>query len=163
MAKPRYLIVDGCPAPYEVAAQIHMTLRRAGQAASSIYRGSDAKALLHAHGKMDQAEIHADPRYANISNPEGQSEHDLHSDGVGNRGPIGRRLAPWQVGVDSGTDDQASKNRVTSAARSYGWAVKHPYTRGVEGHHWCFQSPPRPRNPWQRIRIAFWRRTLPRR
>lgn len=157
---PKYLIVDDCPAPYEVAAQIHMVLRRANQTANSIYRGSDAKALLHAHGKMDQAEIHI--AFPAISNPEGRSQHDLHSDGVGNAGPVGRRLAPWQVGVDSGTDDQAAKDRVTNAAKSYGWLVKHPYSRGVEGHHWCFASPPRPRNLWQRARIAYWRRVLPR-
>lgn len=165
--KPKYLVVygsgapgpDGCPCPYEVAAQVHMVLRKARQAASSVYRGSDAVAILHAHGKHTQAEIHV--LFPDISNPEGESEHDLHSDGVGNAGPVGRRLAPWQVGVDSGTNDQASKDRVTRAARAFGWNVSHPYQRGVEGHHWCFRSPPRPRNPWQRARIAFWRRTLP--
>lgn len=156
-------MVDDCPCPYEVAAQIHMVLMKAHQTASSIYRGSDAIAILHAHGKMDQAEIHADPEYHDSSNPEGQSQHDLHSDGVANKGPVGRPLQSWSVGVDSGTDDQASKDAIQRAAAAYGWRVHHPYSRGVEGHHWSFVSfPNNKKRPWQWGRILYYRRRLPR-
>lgn len=158
MAKPKYLIVDGCPAPYYVAPYIALVLQRAGQTASSIYRGEDAKALLHSLGKHTQAEIHV--MYPAISNPPGRSQHELKSDGFGNRGPVGRNLEPWQVGVDSGGNDDASKQRIEAAARHFGWEVRHPYPRGVEGHHWCFAKQPKPRNLRQRLLIARTRAKL---
>lgn len=139
---PKFLLVDSCPCPYEVAPQVYMVLRRAGQFASSIYRGEDAKALLHAHGKHTQAEIHA--MLPTISNPPGMSEHECRSDGVGKAGPVGRKLPGWQVGVDSGGNSEHDKQAIAHAASSYGWKVEHHYSRGVEGHHWCFAGPPRP-------------------
>jgi hypothetical protein len=141
---------------------VHIVLREAGQGATSIYRGEDAKALLHRHGKRTQAEIHADPRFAAISNQAGRSQHELRSDGVGNPGPVGRRLAEWQIGVDSGADDAGAKARVEAAGHKHGFTVRHPYSRGVEGHHWCFTAQPRPRNLRQRARVVFLRATLPR-
>lgn len=142
--KPKFLVIDGCPAPYDWAPYIYLVLRRAGHTASSIYRGEDpeAKVILHRHGKHTQAEIHADPAYAAKSNPPGRSEHDLHSDGFAHSGPIGRKLAPWQVGVDSGGDAPTDRARVEAAARHYGLCVHHPYPRGVEGHHWSFLTRP---------------------
>lgn len=155
----RFRLIDGCPAPAGIAPFIYLVLQRARQDASSIYRGSDAAALLHRHGKRTQAEIHRD--LPTISNPEGQSQHDLHSDGRANRGPVGRRLRRWQVGVDSGNNDQRSKLAIEEAARHFGWQVEHPYIRGVEGHHWCFASRPKPRNWRQRRRLRRVRRSLP--
>lgn len=161
MTPPKYLVIDGCPCPYEVAAQVYLVLRKAGMTASSIYRGEDAKAILHAHGKHTQAEIHR--MLPDISNPPGLSEHECRSDGVGKAGPPGRRLPKWQVGVDSGSNSLADKARVEAAARTFrGWRVEHHYSRGVEAHHWCFGGPPRPNTLWQRARIALLRRTLPR-
>jgi hypothetical protein len=161
LRRPRFLIVDGCPCPYDVAAQIHVVLRSAGQTASSIYRGEDAAALLHRHGKHTQAEIHR--MFPAISNPPGRSQHELRSDGSADKGPPGRHLRPWRVGVDSGTNDHAAKDRVTAAAREHGWTVEHPYSRGVEGHHWAFKRRPRARNPRQAWRLIKLRRRLPRR
>lgn len=160
----KFRIVDGCPAPASVAPYIYLVLRGAGQQAESIYRGSDAKHLLHKHGKRTQAEIHADPALAHISNEEGHSQHDLHSDGVGNpHVPDGGRLEEWQVGVDSGTNDKVSKDAITHAARRLGFKVKHPYKKGAEGHHWAFATKPRPRGLKQRAQIIHLRATLPRR
>lgn len=156
----RFSIVDGCPVPRSIAPYVYLVLREAGQQASSIYRGEDARALLHAHGKHTQAEIHE--MMPAISNPAGRSQHELRSDGIGNAGPLGRRLRRWQVGVDSGANDEASKARVTHAAAHYGWRVRHPYSRGVEGHHWCFSRRPRPHGLRMRARIIHLRRTLPR-
>ncbi|MGI8624183.1 MAG: peptidoglycan-binding domain-containing protein [Solirubrobacteraceae bacterium] len=136
----RLTIVDGCPCPSSGAPQVQMVLRHAGQTAASIYRGEDARELLHRYGKHTQAEIHR--MYPAISNPAGRSQHELCSDGYGNPGPVGRRLEEWQVGVDSGGNDPASKARIEAAARHYGWVARHPYSRGVEGHHWCFAAPP---------------------
>jgi hypothetical protein len=169
MGHPKYLIVygdgspgpDGCPCPYEVAAQVHMMLRQMRRAASSIYRGEDAAGLLHAHGKHTQAEIHR--MYPDISNPPGFSQHDLHSDGVANTQPRGAVIPAWSVGIDAGDDTQHERDVAHAAGRHYRWYVKTPYSRGVEAHHWCFGSPPRARTPWQAARIAYWRRRLPRR
>jgi hypothetical protein len=157
----RFRIIDGCPCPETIAPYVYIVLREANQTASSIYRGRDARALLHRHGKHDQAEIHE--MYPAISNPPGRSQHELRSDGHANRGPVGRRIEEWEIGVDSGTDDAQAKARVEAAARKHGWHVRHPYTRGVEGHHWCFDSQPKPRNRRQRIRIIWLRARLPRR
>lgn len=157
----KFRIVDGCPCPASIAPYVYLVLREAGQSASSIYRGSDAAALLHRRGKHTQAEIHR--LMPTISNPPGRSQHELRSDGNANAGPIGRQLEEWQVGVDSGTNDQAAQDRVTAAAHRLGWKVRHPYSRGVEGHHWCFAKQPKPRSIKQRARIIRLRATLPRR
>jgi hypothetical protein len=156
----RFLVIDGCPCPRSIAPYVHLVLRQAGQSASSIYRGADADWLLHRHGKHDQAEIHQ--MYPTISNPPGRSQHELRSDGYANPGPVGRRLHEWEIGVDSGTDDDASKARVAAAAAHFGWDIRHPYSRGVEGHHWCFARRPRPRSLRQFRQIVHLRATLPR-
>jgi hypothetical protein len=156
----KFRVIDGCPCPASIAPYVHIVLREAGQIASSIYRGEDAAALLHAHGKHTQAEVHQ--MLPGISNPPGRSQHELRSDGVGNLGPVGRRLEEWQIGVDSGTDDAAAKARVEAAARKHTFTIRHPYTRGVEGHHWCFAVRPRPRNLRQRARIIALRAILAR-
>lgn len=139
----KYLVIDGCPVPRDVAPYIYLILRRARQTASSIYRGSDpaARPILRRHGKHTQAQIHR--MMPSISNPEGRSEHDLHSDGFARRGPAGRKLEPWEVGIDSGTNSQHDKNAIIAAARHYGLHAGHPYSRGVEGHHWHFTRKPR--------------------
>ena len=90
----RLVLIDGCPVPESVAPYIKLVLDHAGQTATSIYRGPDAAALLHAHGKHTQAEIHA--MYPAISNPAGRSQHELRSDGSGNGGPVGRVLEEWE-------------------------------------------------------------------
>jgi hypothetical protein len=157
----RFRLIDGCPCPAGVAPYWKLVLDRAGQSASSIYRGEDAKSLLHAHGKSTQAEIHI--AFPAISNPAGYSQHELRSDGFGNpKVPRGGRLRPWQIGVDSGTNSEADKAAIAAAARHYGWHVRHPYPRGVEGHHACFARRPRARGlrQWRLIRRT--RRSLPR-
>ncbi len=143
MAKPKYLIIDGCPVPYDVAPYVYLITRRAGQRVSSCYRGDDAKALLHRNGKSTQREIYNNPAYAGKANPPGRSTHECKSDGVAYRGPVGRQLEGWQVGVDSGGDDLASKQAIERAARHYGLRVFHPYNRGVENHHWNFATQPK--------------------
>jgi hypothetical protein len=157
----RFRVIDGCPVPSHIAPYVYLVLRRAGQTATSIYRGEDAAAILHAHGKHTQAEVHR--MLPAISNPPGRSQHELRSDGVGNPGPVGRRLEPWQVGVDSGGNDEASKQAIERAARHYGWRVYHPYSRGVEGHHWAFHHKPHPHGLRMRLRVARVRRSLPKR
>lgn len=158
----KFRVIDGCPCPASIAPYVYLVLRGAGQTASSIYRGEAAKTLLHRHGKSTQAEIHR--QLPAISNPAGFSQHELRSDGAGNPGVRrGGKLHEWQVGVDSGTNDQAAQNRVTASARHLGWSIRHPYSRGVEGHHWCFAKRPRAKGVKQRAKIIHLRATLPRR
>jgi len=159
--KPKYLIIDGCPCPYDIAPYVYIVLRRAGQTASSIYRGDDAAALLHRYGKHTQREIYNDPAYAGKANPPGYSQHELRSDGVGNPNvPRGGRLEPWQVGVDSGPDTYEGRAAIQRAASHYGWHVKHPYDRGVELHHWCFSRQPHPNRFYHKAHIVLVRAKL---
>lgn len=158
----KFRVIDGCPCPATIAPYVYLVLRRAGQNASSIYRGEDAKAILHRHGKHTQAEIHA--AMPAISNPPGLSQHELRSDGYGNpKVPRGGKLEAWQVGIDSGTDSPHDKAAVHGAAKHYGWHIRHPYRRGVEGHHWCFATRPKPHSLRMRAKIIRLRATLPRR
>lgn len=156
----KFRVIDGSPCPASVAPYVYLVLRQAGQTASSIYRGEDAKALLHRHGKHTQAEIHA--TMPAISNPAGRSMHELRSDGAAKAGPIGRPLEQWEVGIDSGGNDTASKAAIERAAAHFGWQAYHPYARGVEGHHWGFLRQPRPRGLKQRAQIIAIRARLPR-
>ena len=157
---PKYLVIDGCPCPYDVAPYVYLILRRAGHTASSIYRGNDpaAVAILRRYGKHTQAEIHR--MYPAISNPPGRSEHELRSDGVAHRGPVGRKLKTWQIGVDSGTDSKQDQQRLVAAARYYGLQISHPYNRGVERHHWHFHAKPRPNRRLSIVRVIRTRRAL---
>lgn len=177
LRKSKYLVINGCPCPYEVAAQVNIVLRTADQAATAIYRGSDPPAvkILHAHGKHSQPELYAVSIHGPVSarvamglppggggvNRPGESEHELKSDGVGKDGPVGRDLPPRQVGVDSGQNTAHDRAAIEAAARRYGWVAHHHYDAANETHHWCFDAPPRPRNAWQRARVAYWRRRLP--
>lgn len=152
----RMAVVHGCACPASVAPYAKRVLERAGQNANSIYRGADAGGLLKLLGKSTQAEIHR--QFPLISNPPGFSSHELRGDGV--YGTRGATLPEWSVGIDSGTDAQASRDAITRAGRELGWEVWHPYSRGVEAHHWSFRKRPRPRNPKQAYHIARERSAL---
>lgn len=154
----KFRIIDGCPCPEDIAPYIYLVLHRAGQQAASIYRGEDAKALLHAHGKHTQAEIHQ--MFPAISNPPGFSEHELRSDGGPGKPPPRAVLPSWMQGVDSGGNDNASKHAIEAAAAHYGWVVVHPYSRGVEGHHWRFAKQPRPTSHVHAAHISLIRHRL---
>lgn len=154
-------MIDGCPCPADIAPYVYRVLRKAGQTATSIYRGEEAKALLHRHGKHTQAEIFASSK-PGVANPAGRSMHELRSDGSAKVGPIGRHLESWEVGVDSGRNTQYDRDAIEKAARYYGWEAYHPYANGVELHHWGFKRRPHPRNPLQRSRIVAIRARLPR-
>jgi hypothetical protein len=157
-----FLVIDGCPVPEDIAPYVRLVLNRAHQTAGSIYRGEDAKTILHRHGKHTQAEIHR--MMPTISNPPGFSQHELRSDGVGNPNvPRGGKLEAWQVGVDSGSDAREDRLAIRAAANHFGWEVKHPYSRGVEGHHWCFATRPRPTRAAPKKLIEKVRAELPRR
>lgn len=158
--RKKFLVINGCPVPRDVAPYVYLVLRRARQTASSIYRGTDpeAVAILHRHGKHTQAEIHR--MLPSISNPPGRSEHELRSDGAARPGPVGRHLEGWQVGVDSGSNSPSNKAAIREAAAHYGLSASQPYRRGVEGHHWHFTRKPKPNRRLPRLKVWKIRRQL---
>lgn len=161
---PKWLIIDGRPCPYDVAPYVWLVLRKAGQTASAIYRGSDPLAvrILHKFGGHTQRELY----YASPSqrrawgvrgtpNKPGFSQHELRSDGQGNpHVPAGQPLQPWQVGIDSGADSSAAKAAINAAAAHYGLSVRHPYSSGIEAHHWCFAIRPHPNKRLRKARVV---------
>ncbi|GAC1406331.1 MAG: hypothetical protein NVSMB60_26140 [Mycobacterium sp.] len=151
----KFRIIQGCPCPESIAPYIALLARDTGATINSIYRGGDARQLLHAHGKHTQAEIHqSNP---GISNPPGRSTHELRSDGVAYSGPVGRLLPEWCVGIDVNDGDVS---RMMAHAMRHGWELKQPYTRGVEFHHICFKRQPFPKNTTMRLRLAWMKARL---
>lgn len=162
----QFRVLQGCPCPASIAPYFALLAEDCAKHGwpvtfNSIYRGDDAAALLHAHGKRTQREIHADPALASISNPPGFSSHELRSDG----NPIyhtrrGLPLPEWQQGIDV---NDADVSRLIATARARGWTLARPYTSGAEFHHLVFAIQPRPQGPRTMVKLIRLRATLPRR
>jgi hypothetical protein len=140
-----FVIIDNCPVPKRIAPQVRALKRDVPHARlQSCYRGDAAKGLLHRLGKSTQAMLwygwlHRLPGF-NPANPPGRSTHELHSDGVAYRGPIGRPLWAWQCGMDWNDD---AVNDLIRAGRKRGWALWRPYSSGSEFHHLNFRRAPK--------------------
>lgn len=78
----------------------------------------------------------------NPANRPGQSTHELRSDGVAYRGPVGRPLAWWQLGMDLTESDHALE-----VLQRRGYKAFRPYTSGSEAHHLNLR-----RSPARRLR-----------
>lgn len=144
MAKSKYVIVQDCPVPAKLAPILRVLLAESGARLQSCYRGRDAEALLHAHGKSSQYELFAgwqDRRPGfNPANPPGRSTHELRSDGVAYpKVAVGGKLAWWQCGIDV---DDAHATAFIKAADRHGWFAWRPYPSGSESHHLNFRKPP---------------------
>ena len=155
---PRFLVLQGCPCNPTLAAYLALLHADTCCTFNSIYRGTDARAILHKHGKHDQAELYA-TLPPGTANPPGRSTHELRSDGRPYPGPIGRKLRWWQQGFDVNDDDVP---KVIKAANLRGWDVWQPYPGGVEFHHLNFRRKPRPKGPRTLARLIRLRRSLPR-
>ena len=111
------------------------------------------KGVPEKYGKLSQAALYAGwiagKAGFNPANPPGRSTHELRSDGVAYRGPVGRPLAWWQLGMDVTDSDQllAILNRL-------GYDAFRPYSSGSERHHINLRKSPR-RNL---INRRLWRR-----
>jgi hypothetical protein len=151
------LVIQGSPCNPALAPYFALLVKWSNAHVNDIYRGEDAKAILHAHGKHTQREIHE--LYPAISNPPGRSTHELRSDGVAYPGPIGRQLEWWQEGIDVNDGDVAA---MKLHATRHGWQLFQPYHSGVEFHHLNFKIRPRPRGLGDRAQIIRLRATLPR-
>lgn len=66
----------------------------------------------------------------NPANPPGRSTHELRSDSVAYRGPIGRPLTWWQLGHDVSDADG-----LLQVLNRLGYSAFRPYSSGSEQHH----------------------------
>lgn len=85
-------------------------------------------------GKMSQAALWlgfiAGKAGFNPANPPGRSTHELRSDGVPYRGPIGRPLTWWQLGLD--VSDSVT---LVNVLNRLGYSAFRPYSSPSEAHH----------------------------
>jgi lysozyme len=134
-------VLDGCPCPRPLYAVLKKLKKETGCTYQSIYRGTDAEALLNRYGKHSQAYLYAHQGTEGIgpANPPGQSTHELCSDGVPYPGPLGRKLVWWQCGIDV---DDAHVEALIAAAKRHGWKLYRPYPSGSEYHHVNFAAKP---------------------
>lgn len=139
-----YPTIDCCPVPPQVKLRLQQLKDASGCEFQSVYRGQDARRELNACGKHDQAwlyEHQGRPEQPNPANPPGQSTHECRSDGIAYRGPRGRKLAPWQVGMDVRDSDVQN---VIKAASELGYVAFRPYPADPrEYHHVNFAREPR--------------------
>lgn len=169
MAKHEFRVVQGAPAPKNIAPYISIILSDAGAGVNSIYRGDDARALLNAHGHKSQAQLSDDWQHrrpgALPANPPGFSTHELKSDGSlgiwqAYHVPRGGDLPWWGQGFDVNDSQVAAVKR---AAAKHNWQVWQPYPTGSEFHHLNFRVEPKPHSLKDNLRIKRLRLTLPRR
>lgn len=145
----RFTTIDGCPVPNALAAAVLEVKRRTGQSLVTCYRGDDPEALaiMHAHGKHSQGELYAAwergeaAAYGILGTPNrpGQSTHEQRSDGRAYPGPVGRKLADFECGMDW---PDAAIPAVMRAFTAIGAVPVHPYTTGAEYHHINLRHPP---------------------
>lgn len=156
-----FRVVQGCPVNRLIAPYIALLVNETGATVNSLYRGESAKSILHRHGKHTQGELYTMylQGHGNPANPPGRSTHELRSDTVAYKGPLGRQLQWWQQGIDVNDSDVP---KMIAAAKRHGWDLFQPYKSGSEFHHINFKSRPKPRNRRERLKIAMLRARLPR-
>ena len=100
----RFAVIDNCPVPAALHAELVEIKRRSGCTFQSIDRSPAAEPLLKRLGKMSQRQLFDGFRRGlpgfNPANPPGRSTHERRNDGVAYRGPAGMFLRYWQVGMD---------------------------------------------------------------
>lgn len=158
-----FRVISGCPCNDYIAPYIELLRRdvaRTGRAGvvNSIYRGTDARSILHAHGKSTQQEL-IDQGYP--AQPVRTATHCLHNDRrVWPRLPDGARLADWQQPWDTNDNEVAAWK---AAASRRGWHLDDPYHTGSERHHLTFRLKPHVRSAKLGAQILYLRARLPRR
>ena len=138
-------IIDGKPVPAALAAELRAVKAAAGNPTlTSCMRTQKAVNFARAlgHQLSSQAELVELAKHGgNPANPVGQSTHELRSDGVAFVGPVGRKLAYWQVGTDWGT--QANAKKIVAAASARKWTATITYPNSTrELHHVNFRRKP---------------------
>lgn len=144
----------GVVAPTKLVPVLRQLQQDTGCSYASCYRGSNARALLNAHGLHDQAQIYQEflnGTEPNPANPPGRSTHECRSDGVPYAGPVGRRLAWWQCGMDV---DDAHVLACVAAAAKHGWVAFRPYPTGSEFHHLNLAKLPKVVDPFLPLKVG---------
>ena len=111
------------------------------------------KGVPERYGKLSQYALYmgwlAGKAGFNPANPPGRSTHELRSDAVAYRGPVGRPLAWWQLGLDVTNADQ-----LLTVLNRLGYDAFRPYSAGSERHHINLRRSPRrnliKRKQWRR-------------
>jgi lysozyme len=139
-------VIDNCPVPAELAPIVRILKHDVpGATVQSCYRGGDAEGLLRRLGKHAQPYLYwAFTRHLPgffPANKPGTSTHERHSDGKVFRGPVGRVIKAWGVGIDWGPPELVDD--VVRAAHRRGWALERPYHTASEAHHTNFMRRPR--------------------
>jgi hypothetical protein len=161
----RYFItIQGSPVYADIGPYIAICVNDAHATVNSIYRGPEAAAILHKHGKHSQAELHTMFQRGRgaPANPPGYSTHELRSDGVAYPHVAPGSAVPWWAqGFDV---NDADVHRVIAQAAKHGWVMWQPYRSGAEFHHLGFRvQPQRPKlNSRLWARMARIRLTYPR-
>lgn len=141
----KFVVIDSCPVPAEIAEQVKALKHDVPSAVlQSAYRGDQAAGLLKRLGKSTQAMLYNGwlrrlPGF-NPANPPGRSTHELRSDGVPYRGPIGRPIRAWGCGLDF---NDGAIPALIQAAHRRGWDLFQPYHSGSEFHHLNFRRKPK--------------------
>jgi lysozyme len=140
-----YAVIDNCPVPVQIAPQVRLLKHAVPSAVlQSAYRGKDARPLLRRLHKHTQAFLFAAfskhlPGFLPANRPK-TSTHELYSDGVAYRGPVGRPIRPWGCGLDWNVE---AVPKLIAAARHFGWDLFQPYPSGAEFHHLNFRRYPK--------------------
>lgn len=133
----RFAVIDGCAVPSAIADEIREVKRRTGATLVSCDRSDEAEPILNANGKQTQEQLYNGfvrglPGY-NPANPPGRSTHERRSDAVAYPGPVGRKLKPYQVGMDW---DIPHVRAVIKAFAELGWIATVTYpTSARERQH----------------------------
>jgi lysozyme len=139
-------VIDNCPVPSEIAPMVRILKHDVpGAIVQSCYRGGDAEGLLKRLGKHAQPYLYWAftrhlPGFFPANRP-GTSTHERRSDGKVYRGPVGRVIKAWGVGIDWGPPELVGD--VVRAAHRRGWALERPYHTASEAHHTNFLKRPR--------------------
>lgn len=106
------------------------------------------RGVAEKYGKLSQYALYVDYWIKHLpgfypANKPGRSTHELRSDGFAYRGPVGRPLAWWQLGIDA--VDQGAGNdcvHLVRTLRSLGYEAWRPYKTGAEAHHFNLKKDP---------------------
>lgn len=130
---------DGAPMPRGLALALADARRNGWR--GTVSSADRREGVAEKHGKMSQAALYAGwiaRRLGfNPANPPGRSTHEYRSDGVPYRGPIGRPLAWWQLGLDVTESVQ-----LVTILNRLGYSAFRPYSDPREAHHVNFRRSP---------------------
>lgn len=159
-------VVQGCAVFNDIGPYFSLLATDAGARITSLYRGSDARGLLKAHGKHDQEQlVDATPEerilwgILGIPDPVDETTHCKRNDGIAYPQWAVKAHLPWWC---QGADVLAAEaDAMIEQAAAHKWVLHRPYSSGSELHHLNFKQRPSP-TPHTIARIYSLRHRLPR-